>query len=160
MKKTLLAIFTILVFCSASAAEIKNSPDGFRGVKWGDPPSALGDRDKVEGTPLLSTYIKKGDALSFGDAEVKEIEYTFVRDRLFAAATITVKYKRDCDRLKDALVAEYGTPSLDEKEKTVWKLDTITIYYKYDPGHEQREDAAEAAILSNGMSGMLEEAAE
>lgn len=94
--------------------------------------------------------------MSFGGAQVKEIEYTFIQDSLFAAATITAKGKRDCGRLKDALTAEYGAPSLDEDEKAVWKLDTITVYYKYDPVHGQREDTAEAHILSNEIYGMPE----
>lgn len=48
--------------------------------------------------------------MSFGGAQVKEIEYTFVRDRFFAAAAITVKNRRNCGELKDALIAEYGPP--------------------------------------------------
>lgn len=59
MKKSLLAILAAPILCSAGAAEIKNAPDGFCGVKWGDPPSALGARDKVEENSSLSTYIKK-----------------------------------------------------------------------------------------------------
>lgn len=159
MKKTLLAVFAALILCSAGAAEI-NAPDGFRGVKWGDPPSALGVRDKVEENSSLSTYIKKGDNMSFGGAQVKEIEYTFVRDRFFAAAAITVKNRRNCGELKDALIAEYGAPQLDEEEKAVWTCDVVTIYYKYDPGRAQREDTAEAVIISNETRGMLKEAGE
>lgn len=74
---------------------------------------------------------------------MKEIEYMFVRDRFFTAAAITVKNRRNCGELRDALIAEYGPPQLDEEEKTVWAYDAVTIYYKYGPGREQREDTAD-----------------
>lgn len=80
MKKILLALLIIFAFCSISTATIKDSPDGFRGIKWGDPPSALGARIKTGDGQFSITYEKKGDKLSIGSAKLKSIRYKFLQD--------------------------------------------------------------------------------
>ena len=56
MKKIIISIVILLAISLPSFA-LPNSPDGFRGMKWGDSPTLLGKRKSVEGyTPHLQIY--------------------------------------------------------------------------------------------------------
>jgi len=76
--KTLLwiAIVTILVFSSVeSGFTFQNEPEGFRGLKWGDPPT--------ESMEYLGTfqgdriYTLSDDKMSMGNVELHLIVYAF-----------------------------------------------------------------------------------
>lgn len=137
MKKVILALSLVFALCSAGAAEIKDSPDGFRGIKWGDPPAKLGAREKLGEVEVLSTYTRKGDKMSIGEARLNEIRYLFVQDRLFLGVVIEAKEKLNCDKLMDALTARYGKPVDDGAENALrWIDDALNISYMYDRSEE------------------------
>lgn len=156
MKKIILALSLVFVLCSVGAAEIKNSPDGFRGIKWGEPPAKLGARDKLGEVEVMSAYTRQGDEMSIGEAELNEIRYMFVQDRLFLGVVIEAKNKFNCDRLREAMISGYGEPSDDETDDALWWIDdAVTICYQYDRDEE-------SAIVYINSKKMLEkfEAAE
>lgn len=60
--------------------------NGFRGYKWGDPPSILGKTEIVKDNnrrKFLSVYKKLNDSLKFGNAKADRIEYSFYKNGLF-----------------------------------------------------------------------------
>lgn len=76
MKKGLWLVLVLLLALSVGAFAFQNEPEGFRGLKWGDPPG----EDmvfKFEDSQLSHAYTRPTDKLSIGDAKFTYIDYSF-----------------------------------------------------------------------------------
>lgn len=131
MKKILLSILLILVFCSISAAAIKDSPNGFRDIKWGDPPTKLGERTKIEIGKFHTFYTKTRDKMSIGAADLVSIDYTFLQDRELMSVLIVAKEYYNASYLKDTMIARFGEPVTSEMDRCFWQDDDVYINYLY-----------------------------
>ncbi len=133
MKKIVFVLLLILVLSSVSAANkaIKNSPDGFRGIKWGDPISALGKTDgSLYEEPVFGFkyYSKADEDLSFGSAQLSSINYTFWKGQ-FISVGLRCKTPSDFPAMKAAAIEKFGKPVKPDNsiEKYTWQDDNVLI---------------------------------
>ena len=128
MKKISLSLLVVLLFIFALASiaqAFQNEPDGFRGLKWGDPPTEdmvyLGDISYAQ-----NTYHRKGDKLGIGSATLNEIRYKFnfysyQFHEVFANFTSETDYKI----LKIIFEGRYGKPTYIREGKDSYFLQWI-----------------------------------
>ncbi len=133
MKKIVFALLLILVLSSVSAANkpIKNSPDGFRGIKWGDPVSALGKTDgHVYEEPVFGfkLYSRADEDLSLGSAQLSSLNYTFWKGQ-FISVGLGCKSPSDFPAMKAAAIQRFGKPVKPDRsiEKYTWQDDNVLI---------------------------------
>lgn len=119
MRKSCLAVVMILIFATSAMGNryMKNSPLGFRGVKWGDPPSALGDRMQIS----KNIYVRIGDEMNIGGAKLTAILYVFWDERFLGVNVYADKGQFLA--LLNALIAQFGKPMKPDKydEEYVWQ---------------------------------------
>lgn len=151
MKKVILALSLVFFLCSISTAEIKDSPDGFRGIKWGDPPSALGERVKIAVGRFVSFYTKDDEQMSIGVANLKSIEYVFIQDSQLSHVIIYAEGADNCTKLREAMIARYGTPLQTSQTKNLWGDKKNSISFEYDTDTKN----AEVYIISSKMINKL-----
>ncbi|MEA1964165.1 MAG: hypothetical protein U9O41_03445 [Candidatus Aerophobetes bacterium] len=127
MKKTILVSVVSLLFMFALASiawTFQNEPEGFRGIKWGDP---LGEDmifyAKTEGNDDLLWYKKENDKMQIGEAKLKKIIYGFYKSR-FMEVRIEADECRDRDSLEDVVKLKFG----DGKESINWTNGIVTLY--------------------------------
>lgn len=135
MKKALLAVLLVFFFCSVAVAAIKDSPDGFRGIKWGQSPAALGENAiLVDSSGKKSFYYIKGDNCRIGEADVDCISY-FFWDNKFITATILAEGEFNSSALKAAMIEWYGEQyDLDSDGEHVWSDDNAYITLTIEMG--------------------------
>lgn len=156
MKKNLFAILLILVFCSVAVADIKDSPDGFREIKWGDKPSALGASTLVEETRGLQVYVKHNENLKMGEANLTAIAYMFM-EKKFIGTAITSKGSDNSRALKTALLLRHGEDFVEIPRVVVWGDMNATIAYQYLPEHNTTLVVIANAVTFMDMLGAMGE---
>nr|WP_321500032.1 hypothetical protein [uncultured Dethiosulfovibrio sp.] len=115
MKKISLGVLLLCCIVSIASAEELNVSDGFRNLKWGDPPSVLDPEiqlyveDPETGTKF---YTRKGDKLEFEGVPLSEISYWFKREGLFS---VSLKLKEPENiQLKKILFQQLGYPGEED----------------------------------------------
>jgi len=108
----------------------QNEPDGFRGLKWGDPPSEDMEYCRFLDSDFdITTYERWKDEMQIGGAELDDINYSFYKGR-FMAVEIEPGYD-NYDALKDVVMLKFGDGTVIKKdlynEKIVWSGDLATI---------------------------------
>ena len=135
IRKILLVIVLVFLITGIGFA-FPNEPEGFRGLKWGDPPTEdmvyLGDISYAQ-----KIYHRKGDKLCIGSATLNEIRYKFnfysnQFHEVFANFTSEIDYKI----LKIIFEGRYGKPTHIREEKDSyfqqWVGDKAEIRLYYD----------------------------
>lgn len=133
VKKIVFALLLILVFSPVAGANkpIKNSPDGFRGIKWGDPLSALGKTDgHVYEEPVFGfkLYSRVDEDLSFGSAQLSSVSYAFWKGQ-FINVGLHCKTPSDFPAMKAAAIERFGKPVKPDGsiEKYIWQDENVLI---------------------------------
>lgn len=105
--RSALAVLAVFVSFNTFAAQ---SIEGFRGLKWGDAPSALNvpKLDEKSSTGELC-YIQPNEKLAIGDATVSKVKYCFYKDRL-STVLITFPTEQDGESILRTLSEAYGKP--------------------------------------------------
>jgi hypothetical protein len=84
--------------------------DGFRGIKWGDPPSMLG-RSSVMATQGLKEFRTRiGEKLAIGQAQIKDVYYVFYKSQ-FEGVLVHFSGYTNYSAVLEATTAKYGQPS-------------------------------------------------
>lgn len=140
------AILVALLAWSGMAFAFENEPEGFRGLKWGDPPREdmvyHGESKNNENTLW---YIKKRDELQIGRVKLKGIYYLFYKTRFMCALVELNEKDEDYGSMVDILTFKFGkgkeqgvfgrigTLFDDETAEMQWSGDTtrITLYRKW-----------------------------
>lgn len=123
MKKLFICLLLIVFVATPvfGLPSFQNSPDGFRGIKWGDPPSAMGKyRLDTQDDDYIKLYSRLDDKMSLGEVPLDLLEYIFCVDRLMGI-TIQTKSLHFID-MKQILITQYGNPFQENKyiEKYTW----------------------------------------
>lgn len=118
MKKPgLLACILVIIFSTQALSEqaYQNEPNGFRDYKWGEELGKIKGRLKYVKTtyPMddnsagTDWYVKEGDILKIGNANVSSIEYAFWKGKLIE---VNINYEGDDNfvAVKEAAFREYG----------------------------------------------------
>lgn len=167
MKKVLvLAVLLVLVF-SVGAFAFQNEPDGFRGLKWGDPP--IEDMEKVSGMRTV-VYVQPNDKLSIGDVELNYIFYTFYQDK-FMRVGLHFSGKNNYELLEMICREKFGKESSGKLYELHWvgSLSSVSLAYtlKWDKGtlslnnvviFEEYDKALKALLLGELEKNQIEKA--
>lgn len=132
MKKVSFAVFLLLIFCSVAFAAIKDSPDGFRGIKWGDPLSALGASTLIEDAYGLQSYVRHNENLKMGEANLTAVAYCF-REKKYLGTVISSKGVENSLALKAALLLRYGAEFDEIPGGLAWMDTNAMVAYQYLP---------------------------
>jgi hypothetical protein len=157
---TLFFLLIISICVSIPAFAFQNEPDGFRGIKWGTNISELLDMSLSEDRGDSKFYLRKGDKLKIGDADIDRISYGFYKGR-FNKLHIIYKGSLNFTKLKDTFFAQYGPGIKPNRfmEQYYWVGETLSIafehseitnegkiVYTYDPvSNEKEADSKEKA---------------
>ena len=120
MKKVFCCLLLIAFFVKPVFG-FQNSPDGFRGLKWGDSPSAMGNYNlETKDDDYLKIYSRPDDKMSLGVVPLDMLKYVFCVDRLMGIS-IRINSKHFVD-MKQILITQYGEPFQKNKyiEKYYW----------------------------------------
>ena len=131
MKKFLLSVLFLLTFASCALSSIKNSPAGFRDVKWGDNLTVLGNNAiKTYSNSSMEVYIRPEDKLSLGDTPLTSIQYLFSYGELMAVAIEA--NTGEATNILSIFTQRYGTPIQPNRflEKYEWSDSKIKIVYE------------------------------
>ncbi len=110
MKEGFLVVLMILAL-SAGAFAFQNEPDGFRGLKWGDPVGE--DMEYILTIAGTKRYALPDDKMYLGDVSLYRIRYIFFEDR-FMAATLSFKGRENYGLLERICKERYGEEEVDE----------------------------------------------
>lgn len=125
-KATIILLMALMVLTlSTGAFAFQNEPEGFRGLKWGDPPGQdmiFCWKDRIN--PDCLWYKRNLDKRKIGRAELQEeIRYVFYKNQFFRVRILThTTSSRPTyyDYLKDVLILKFG--------RGVW-MEPITRWY-------------------------------
>lgn len=127
MKKINLSLMIVLLFMFALVSitqGFQNEPEGFRDLKWGDPPTEDMRKFFWPGNNLSDSglYWRETDNLQIGGAELESIKYGFYLGQF---RRVFIETKNDnAEPLKDVLELKFG---LGEKFDNFLD-DNITMY--------------------------------
>lgn len=144
---------------AAGGSGFQNEPDGFRGLKWGDPPGEDMERVEEEESVLLekTKYIRPSDNLFLGNIELDYIFYIFYFDS-FVLVELGFSGKSNYELAKEICRERFGKETISESYRLKWFSDhipgiSVSLGYNY-PGHPEEE-----GILSLSDLGMFTELA-
>ena len=141
---------------AAGGFGFQNQPEGFRGLKWGDPPGE--DMESVEEeVPLRNyrKYIRPSDKLFLGNVELDYIFYIFYFDS-FVLVELRFSGKSNYELAKEICREKFGKETISESYRLKWFSDyfpgiSVELGYNY-PGHPEEE-----GLLSLSDLGMFTE---
>ena len=136
-KASLCLVIVAFLALSARAFAFQNEPDGFRGLKWGDPP---GEDMKTLTTYAyfgMRIYERRVDKMKIGGALLRTIYYEFFEDRFMAVEICPVLDSSDdwtrlnYDALKNVVFLKFGngviTKNDEFTEQTFWLGEKGTV---------------------------------
>jgi len=135
MKKALSLVLVLLLALSVGAFAFQNEPEGFRGLKWGDPPQSVKDMSYCPYADRdfdITIYERVNDKMQIGGAELRSIRYLFYENR-FMAVEIKPDFINEYDKLKDVLLLKFGNGVVPKSsdygftEQIVWSGDLAII---------------------------------
>ena len=137
MKKVIVGILcVVLLLLSVSfVGAFQNEPEGFRGLKWGDPPAE--NMEYVTTIGLVDMYKLPGDKMSIGNAKFWYISYSFYDGR-FMGVGLFFKGKENYKLLETICKGRFGEDEVDEGfYMLTWCGQTSFVTLKYDVVEEE-----------------------
>ncbi len=131
MKKMLLVgMILICVFGLASIGfTFQNESDGFRGLKWGDPPTE--GMVFVIKSEKRDFYIRSTDKMGIGNAKFYALGYGFYNGK-FIQATGNFRNKENYDILEIICKGKFGDPGINRYYNLIWYGFKTIINLDYD----------------------------
>lgn len=135
MRKIVVAILAMALIYSGMAYAFQNEPEGFRDIKWGDPPTeAMEFLREWEG---LIIYKKPSDEQKLGDAKFSMILYAFYvppNSTVKRLATVSLYFngKENFDILETICKVKFGKPTEEGFYEFNWASLTSTVVLTYD----------------------------
>jgi len=115
----LVVMLGIVLLLASITQAFQNEPDGFRGLKWGDPP---GEDMKYIGEDEVRYYTKyykrKDDKLQMGAAKLESIQYIFYKNQ-FVSILIETKEGHYYFLVK-LLELKFGNPEYNAQNLKRW----------------------------------------
>lgn len=103
--RKILACSLLQVFACVAYA---NAPDGFRGMKWGDPVSRLPNAIAVSNPP--GCYGNRREELRLGNAQLFGVLYCFENDRLTRVELRSATGEDNLKAFEEAVITVFGQP--------------------------------------------------
>jgi len=116
----LIVALGIALLLSSMAQAFQNEPDGFRGIKWGDPPGKdmrLYEKG-YEKWPYAQCYVRRDEKLQIGKVKLENIYYLFHKNK-FMRVLVEVDHGGVSEYyfLKDVLTLKFGRVKEEIGEK-------------------------------------------
>ena len=100
--KIAILLLCSLVLLTIPGLAFQNEPEGFRVLKWGDPPTE--DMFFVKTVDDIKGYFRKDDKMNIGDAKRRIVVYQFYDDpERFTSGVMLFDKEENYDILKDIL---------------------------------------------------------
>ncbi len=130
-KVTAVVLVAIIVLAlSLGAFAFQNEPDGFRGLKWGDPLTE--EMEYLGEAADFKVYMLPGDKMSIGNAVFYRIIYLFCEGR-FYEVMLSFEGENNYDLLEIICKERYRKEELYEEEShtLTWigEKSLITLFY-------------------------------
>ena len=160
MKKGILVLVLVLVLAlSVGAFAFQNEPEGFRGLKWGDPPGEDMEFliDLGGGT---TGYVLPDDKMFLGSVSLYMVGYMFYKNR-FVGAAMYFKGEDNYDLLETICKQRYGEEEADIGfYKIQWLGQKSVIILKYDYAEEEGNLSLNSTLIAveRTQAGQKEEA--
>jgi hypothetical protein len=110
---------------------IKNRPDGWATLKWGDAPSSLGNEGHVvsQFTDGMVVYGRQNETAILGNAEISDIKYYF-KDEKLVMIDFVCEATSGNQRLLDYAIEQFGQPQLIEvnNDQYGWLDDYLNVF--------------------------------
>lgn len=141
MKKiAVVAVLVMLLISSGMASfAFQNEPKGFRGLKWGDPPSeGMEFLREVEG---MMVYGNPDEKMKLGDARFYMILHTFyvppdAIEKTFMATALYFKGEENFNILETICRVKFGEPTEEGFHQFQWTGLASTVVLTYDSVEE------------------------
>lgn len=118
MKKVIIMVLVMVLLPLEVAFAFQNEPEGFRGLKWGDPPAE--DMQVWRTTEYGKTEYTRGDEkMSMGQAQLEFVCYSFFRDE-FEAVFLHFEGEANFELLETICREKFGKPFEERYDKLVW----------------------------------------
>lgn len=99
---------SLLQVCACIAHANAGAPDGFRGMKWGDPVARLPNAIAVSNPP--GCYGNRREELHLGNAQLFGVLYCFDNDRLVRVELRSATGEDNLRAFEEAVIAVFGQP--------------------------------------------------
>lgn len=119
MKKAWGFCLVLLFLMATGALAFENEPEGFRGLKWGDPPTEdmVWDSTYEYGLSLYTLPDEK-ESLKLGNIALSSISYSFYgTDKRFGKARLSFSEELDYLMLRELCRVKFGEP-MEESRAT------------------------------------------
>ena len=133
----------IVVFSLADLGlAFQNEPEGFRGLKWGDPPTKEMRFIRCDKYGQ-SLYDLPDEKLQIGDAEILHVTYCFFNDRdVEKLMTVFVYFEGENNFkiLETICNAKFGKSSQERYQKLIWASPKTIVILSYDRSYGKLGD--------------------
>jgi len=142
---------TILLLCSlallaAPALAFQNEPEGFRGLKWGDPPTE--EMEYFMELAGTDAYLLPDDKMALGNVALYMVVYTFYENQ-FLEVGLYFKSEDNYDLLQTICEGRYGEDEMDESfYEITWQGQKGFVFLNYDYVEEKGYLVLGNSILS------------
>jgi hypothetical protein len=130
----IIALWVTILILPCNSFGFQNEPDSFRGIKWGTNINDISGMTCFEcNDKYQEFYIRKGDKMKIGDAEIKHISYGFYKGR-FLSAIIKFEEHNNFKILESTHLQLFGKgnkPNPDI-EAYYWRGRNVGIALEYD----------------------------
>jgi len=127
-KKIILAVIMVFLIVGIGFA-FQNEPEGFRELKWGDPPT---EDMKVDGVSKgANIYRRIGDKMSIGNAKFYLLEYSFYKNQFMEIRGEFIS-NNNYNVLKTIFEENFGEPTEEKYYKLWWWGEKAVILLHYD----------------------------
>ena len=127
--RAIAGVLIIVLVLSVGAFAFQNEPEGFRGLKWGDPPSEEMEFDCS--IKDLDWYKLPGDKNQIGDAYFYATRYTFFEEK-FAAVYLLFFSEKNYKYLEALCQSKFGEARKEGFYEYSWWGDLASITLSYD----------------------------
>lgn len=149
MRKGLLVVAAVILVLALSvgAFAFQNEPEGFRGLKWGDPPGE--EMEFFMESVGTDIYILPNDKMALGNVALYMVVYTFYKNQFFAVA-LYFKGEDNYDLLQTICEERYGEDEVDEGfYEIMWQGQKGLVLLSYDYVEEEG-----CLMLGNSILGL------
>jgi hypothetical protein len=162
MKKSIFiyGLVIILIGHFGYAADLSKE---FSGLTWGTNLSAVDNLSELSQKGSVGYYFRFNEMGLIYNVNVGRVYYGFYRDKFFAVY-FRIKSKKDFDKIKGAMISDYGTPRAQLRVSQtiyIWEHKNIKIKMKLHEKNGHQKLAYYYTPLSNKLNeSQLEESFE
>lgn len=150
--KLLAALLLLATHAFAQSPQIKelDAKNGFRDVKFGSAPSLLTGAKLEAEQGAVRMYSRPADALKIGEAQVSDIFYIYLKDRLMTVRLAAIG-QANSQNMLDAFIMQYGPGYRDRKYRESYSWDGQIVDMRYD------QDQAGNSLLEMSSQALADE---